>query len=568
MKFASFKYERPQLDQVKEQFYQAIHQIKEATSHEALKEAIQAVRHIQNNLATQGTLCSIRHSIDTKDDFYSQETDFWDEHYPLIANWEKDYYQAVLENELSQSLKGDFLPEPFFAIAENQLRTNSEAVIPLLQEENRLVSEYGKLKASAEIEFKGQVYNLSSIGAFTQSADRLERKEAFEKISAWYQKHQDDFDRIYDQMVKVRHEIAKKLGFKDFVELGYARMLRLDYDRQDVERYRQEVIKYVVPLAEKLVQAQKERLNLDHLAYYDLGLMFPKGNANPSGTSQEIVDKAQTMYHELSKETGEYFDFMRSGDLLDLESKPGKDTGGYCTHLPNYKAPFIFANFNGTSHDVEVLTHEAGHGFQVYSSMWIETPEVVWPTYETCEIHSMSMEFLTWPWMENFFQESTTKFKYQHLAGALMFIPYGCLVDHFQHEVYEHPEWIPQERRQAFRRLEKIYNPWIDYEGNDFYEQGGLWFKQLHIFTMPFYYIDYTLAQVCAFQFWKRDHVDHDPKTWEDYVRICRLGGTKTFTQVVAAANLKSPFEPGNLEETVASIDQYLSAVDPQALLK
>ncbi|MGX7109207.1 M3 family oligoendopeptidase [Facklamia miroungae] len=567
MKFNDFEYKRPDMGELRTKFKTHITEIKEAQSADEAIAAVKAIQDLQRDIETNSTLTSIRHSVDTRDKFYSDETDFWDENSPLISEWESEYYRAVLDSNYRKELE-EVLPHTFFKLAENHLKIFSSEIIPLLQKENRLVSEYGKLKASAEIEYKGEIYNLSSIGAFTQDKDRKVRKETSELITDWYLERQDEFDRIYDQLVKTRHEIATTLGFKDFVEVGYARMARLDYDRKDVEVYRQEVQKHVVPLAEKLFERQRERLGLDKLAFYDLGLTFPTGNAKPEGSPEEIVAKGVEMYHELSPETGEFIDLLIDHDVLDLESKPGKDTGGYCTYLPNYKTPYIFANFNGTSHDVEVLTHEAGHAFQVYNSRWIQTPEAVWPTLESCEIHSMSMEFLTWPWMKNFFGDSIEKFKYQHLAGAVQFIPYGVCVDHFQHEVYENPNMTPEERRQAWRKLEKIYTPWIDYQGNEFYENGGWWFKQLHIFTMPFYYIDYTLAQVCAFQFWKRSQVDHDPKAWEDYLNICKVGGTQTFTEIIATGNLKSPFEKGNLADTLASIEAYLDQVDEATLRK
>ncbi|MBG9980835.1 M3 family oligoendopeptidase [Facklamia sp. DSM 111018] len=565
MTFNEYEYQRPDMQEVQATFTAQVKRIREANDNEEALSAIKKVQELQREIETASTLTSIRHSVDTRDDFYEKETDFWDEQTPIIEEWVSEYYRAVLESPLREQIE-QHLPHTFFLLAENQLKIFSSEIIPLLQQENRLVSEYGKLKASAEIEYQGKTYNLSSIAAFTQSADRKERQETSELITDWYQAHLEEFDRIYDQLVKTRDQIAKELGFKDFVEVGYARMARLDYDRSDVEVYRQEVQKNVVPLAQQLIQRQKERLAYKDLQYFDLALQFPNGNPKPEGSSEEIVRQAVKMYHELSPETGEFIDFMVDNGLLDLESKAGKNSGGYCTYIPNFDAPFIFANFNGTAGDVEVLTHEAGHAFQVYQSRWIETPEAVWPTLESCEIHSMSMEFLTWPWMKGFFGAEIEKFKYQHLANAILFIPYGVLVDHFQHEVYEHPEMTPQERRQTWRRLEKVYNPWKNYDTNPFYEEGGWWFKQLHIFTSPFYYIDYTLAQVCAFQFWKRSQIDHDPNTWHDYLSICKAGGTKTFTEIVELAGLNSPFKEGSLQGTLDSINQYLTNIDEEQL--
>ncbi|MCY0530083.1 M3 family oligoendopeptidase, partial [Klebsiella pneumoniae] len=278
------------------------------------------------------------------------------------------------------------------------------------------------------------------MGPFGQSTDREVRKAASAATTTFFESKEADFDRVYDELVKVRTEIAHKLGFKDYVEYGYLKMNRFDYNRDMVKVYREEILKHIVPIVQNLRQRQANRLQVPSLKHYDLNLEFLDGNAVPQGDPDFIVSQAQDMYRELSAETGEFFDFMIEHELLDLVAKPGKNSGGYCTYIPDFKSPFIFSNFNGTSGDIDVLTHEAGHAFQVYRSRWIQSPEVVWPTYETCEIHSMSMEFMTWPWMDRFFKEQVDKYKFTHLASALLFLPYGVLVDHFQHEVYERPE--------------------------------------------------------------------------------------------------------------------------------
>lgn len=566
MQFNDMPYQRPNLDEVLEEARNYVEQIRQAESAAEGYEAIQKFQSLQNNIDTQATLSSIRHSINTKDEFYEAENDFWDENEPFISEVTTTYYQAVLESPFRQDFE-EKLPKTFFMIAENNLKVFDAKIIPLLQKENRLSSEYGKLIASAEIEYKGETYNLSGLSAFAQSTDRKERQDVTELISNFFSSNQDEFDRIYDELVKTRDEMAKELGFKDFVEMGYIRMNRFDYNREDVKVFRQEVLKHVVPVANKLYQRQADRLEIEDLKHYDLPITFKDGNAKPKGTPEEIVKSGVKMYHELSPETGEFIDFMTANDLMDLVTKPGKQGGGYCTYIPNYQSPFIFSNFNGTSGDIDVLTHEAGHAFQIYQSRWITTAESIWPTYESCEIHSMSMEFFAWPWMELFFEEQTAKYKYSHLADALTFLPYGVLVDHYQHEVYDKPQMTPEERRATWRRLEKEYNPWKDYDGNPFYENGGLWFRQGHIFGSPFYYIDYTLAQVCAFQFWKRSQVDNDPTAWADYLAICEVGGTLPFGEIVKKANIKSPFGENNLQEVIQEIDDYLSQISDESLV-
>ena len=352
--------------------------------------------------------------------------------------------------------------------------------------------------------------------------------------------------------------MAHKQGFDSFTEMGYARMQRLDYNQEMVANYRKQILEDVVPIANKLYKRQAKRLQVDKLAYYDVPLQFLDGNATPIGSFEDTIQTGQEMYHDLSVETGEFIDHMIDNELLDLIAKPGKQSGGYMTYLYDFESPFIFSNFNGTSGDVDVLTHEAGHAFQGYQSRHIEIPEVHMPTYEACEIHSMSMEFITWRYMDKFFGEQADKYRFAHLSDALEFLPYGVLVDHFQHEVYNNPDMTPDERKATWKKLDAQYRPHYDFSDNEFADKGTWWYRQGHIFESPFYYIDYTLAQVCAFQFWKRFNIDNDPEAWNDYLAICKVGGTQSFLEIVKTANLLSPFEDGTLKAIVGDIDTWL----------
>jgi len=565
MKFNAYTYERPEFDLFKKDITHLIDQLKGASSVDEVKEAIDEVSALTSSLDTMATLASIRYSIDTKDDFYEQEDNYWNEYGPLYQELNTRYYQAIMTSPYLEEVKAIY-PRTFIQNMQFELDSFDPSVIGLLQKENQLSSDYQKLIAAAEIEFDGKKLTLSQFGPYLQSTDRKMRKEASEAQLSYFEENEEKLDALYDELVTVRNQIAKELGYKDFVELGYVRMKRFDYDRDMVEVYRRQVLDYVVPVTKKLAERQANRIGIKDLKHYDEALQFLDGNPTPQGDPNYIIENGRKMYHELSDETAEFIDFMFDKELIDLLSKEGKASGGYCTYIPDYQSPFIFANFNGTSGDIDVLTHEAGHAFQVYQSRWIKQPEIVFPTFETCEIHSMSMEFFTYPWMDLFFKDQTEKYKFDHLSGAIRFLPYGVLVDHFQHEVYENPKWSPEERKACWRRLEKQYLPKRDYSESDFLDKGTYWFRQGHIFASPFYYIDYTLAQVCALQFFERAIVNEEKDAWEDYMAICEAGGTKSFLETVEAAHLRSPFEEGSLERVVETIDAALEAVDDKAL--
>lgn len=541
MKFNDYKYEKINIDETKEKFSNLIKSFSDAENLEEQTKYMDEIIKLRNHIETMETLVSIRHSIDTTDEFYDKENEYVDEISPILFGFISEFYKALVNSKFRADLEkkyGKFL----FDLAENTLKTFNEEIIPDLQEENRLSSKYSKLIASAKIQFDGEEKNLSEMVPYTQSKDRNVRIEASKKVAHFFKENKDKFDKIYDGLVKVRTTIAQKLGYKNYVELGYARLSRLEYDSEMVASYRKQVLENIVPLHTELRQRQAKRLGLDKLKFYDEPIKFNSGNADPHGDPEWILNHGKTMYNELSKETAEFFSFMTEKNLLDLLSKKGKMSGGYCTYIPEYKSPYIFANFNGTSHDVDVLTHEAGHAFQVYQSRGYEIPEYLWPTYEACEIHSMSMEFLTWPWMDLFFENDAEKYKFIHLSEALLFIPYGVTVDEFQHWVYENPNATPDDRRAKWLEIEKKYLPTRDYGEVDDLKEGIFWFRQGHIFNSPFYYIDYTLAQVCAFQFWIKSQENRE-KAWDEYLALCKLGGSKPFFELMKAANLKNPFD-------------------------
>lgn len=562
--FNEYQYARPNFENVKTQYLQALEQFQVATSVEGQHDAMEKINRLTKDFSTQANLAYIRASIDTNDSFYQAERDFIDEIEPSFQELETAYYKALIKTPFRPQLEEKWGAQ-LFTLAENAIKTFSPEVLPLLQEENKLTSQYSKLVASAQIEFEGETLTLAQLSPYTESTDRSTRKKAMEAGAHFFVTHEQEFDQLYDQLVQIRHEIAVKLGFKNFVELGYVRMNRIGYDANDVKNFRDQVRDEIVPLANDLYHRQAKRIGIDDLKYYDLPLNFLSGNATPKGSAQWIIEKGQKMYEELSPETAAFFTFMTTKQLMDLEAKKGKESGGYCTFIDNYESPFIFSNFNGTSGDIDVLTHEAGHAFQVYRSRHLGIPEYAFPTFEAAEIHSMSMEFFTWPWMEQFFEEDTEKYKFSHLSSSLQFLPYGVAVDEFQHVVYENPTMSPADRKAAWKNIEAIYLPHRDYDGHPYLEAGGFWQRQSHIYQSPFYYIDYTLAQICAFQFWVRMQENHK-EAWKDYLHLCSLGGSKSFLELVEEANLRSPFKDGCVQSVIGSIKQWLENVEDAKL--
>ena len=562
MKFSEMKYSRPDIQAVKDAIVTVIAKLKGAESYAEAKAAFLEKEALLKTLATQTTLASIRHSIDTRDAFYDEEMKFWNAVMPEVEEYIQGWNGAMLESKWRPDFEAEYGPVMFLKV-EFARKSFSPEIIAELQQENELTQEYEKLLASAQIPFEGKMYTISQITPFKSDPDDARRLAAWKAEGQWYKDNQAKLDEIYDKLVHLRHEMGKKLGFEGYTTLGYYRMDRNCYTKEDVERFRMAVQKYLVPVADSIYRAQAQRLGKQYpMSFADNALEFRSGNSKPVGTPQDILAQGTRFYEELSPETREFWHTMLDGELLDVLSTEGKRGGGYCTTLADYKVPFIFANFNGTQHDVEVITHEAGHAFAGWMNRDRVPMEYCWPTLEACEVHSMSMEFMAWPWTEGFFGEDTRKYLYSHLSSALTFIPYGTMVDHFQHIVYEKPELSPAERHQVWHELLEVYMPWMKLDGDiPFYAEGQGWQRQHHIYSSPFYYIDYCLAQTVALQFWAL--LQKDPKlAWERYMAYTVQGGSRVFTDLLANAGLESPFQESCLKGVCEVANDWLASYD------
>lgn len=562
MIFSEMPYKRPNVDDIIAGINDLTARLKAASDYEEARKVFLEKDVLQKQVMTQEELAAIRHSIDTRDAFYKEEYQFWNDTDPLLQEHLQEWTKVLLDSPFRSAFEAEF-GETLLTNAEMQLKTFSPEIIGLMQEENKLVDDYMHLIASAAISFEGGTYTISQLTPFKNDPDDARRLAAWKAEGGWYKEHQKELDEIYDRLTHLRDEMGRKLGYDGYTQLGYYRMTRNCYTKEDVEKFRHAVRTWLVPVADKLFRAQAERLGKEYpMSFADNELEFRTGNPKPQGTPDEILMAGRKFYDELSPETSEFFRKMLQMELLDVLSTEGKEGGGYCTDLPDYGMPFIFANFNGTKHDVEVVTHEAGHAFASYMNRDRVPHELMWPSMEACEVHSMSMEFMAWPWAEEFFGKDTEKFLYAHLASALKFIPYGTMVDHFQHIVYEKPDMTPKERHAVWKELLGIYMPWQRLDGDiPFYSEGEGWQRQQHIYGMPFYYIDYCLAQTVALEFWAM--IQEDRKSaWEKYMAYTRLGGTLPFTGLLKSAGLESPFEEACIRKVSEAAVKWLESFD------
>lgn len=562
-KFSEIPYVRPDLTAYREALPAYVEQIRNAASWPELKALWLAQSDKRMEVMTARSIASIRNTVDTTDPYYEAEMRYFNTEMPAISLLEKQAEAALLASPFVCDFEKEFGSILIQNMKSSQ-RFADERLVPMQIRESELTQMYSKASATAVTDFRGQKCNFYGLLKAMQSTDRETRREAFVAWADLYAQVAPELDAIYDEMVQLRTKMAHTLGFETYTEMAYLQRRRFDYTAADVEKFHQQVKDVITPACARLFEAQRQRLGVDKLHWYDEALVFPEGNADPEGTKDELLAKAQQMYRELSPETSEFFDFMMQYDLFDLETKPGKRPGGYCTSLPSYKAPFIFSNFNGTNADMQVLTHEAGHAFEAFvASRRMPLPELAHSTSEINEIHSMAMEHFTYPWMERFFGDKTTQYLYDHLWGALNVLPYMCCVDEYQHRVYDNPSMTAMDRRAVWHELEQAYMPWRDYDGNEFLEGGGFWMQKQHIFLYPFYYIEYALAQICAFQFYLRMKQDR-PAAWADYLRLCQAGGSLGYFDLLKLAKLDNPFAEGTVEKAVSAVLASIDELEKQ----
>lgn len=561
-RFQEIPYVRPDFDAEEAAVRSYIEQLKQAKNALEMRQLYLTEQKRCESFETMQTVCAIRNNIDTRDPFYEEELQMFYQRIPALVLLYQEADKVILDSPFAEEFANG-LPETLYRDMCMDQTLASEAIAEDMSLEARMGQEYSKLIAGCSTRFHDETCNFYGLLKYMQDPDRSVRREAYEAWAKLYAETAPALDELYDRMIALRNGMARKQGFDNYISYRYACLHRYDYTPEDVARFRRQVKEIIVPICQNAFELQRQRLGVERLCFYDESLFDPKGNALPKGTAKELVEKAQQMYRELSPETGRFFDFMVEHELFDLETRPGKHGGGYCTYLQQYQAPFIYSNFNGTSADVDVLTHEAGHSFAAFEAGRSGIlSDYIFPNNEVAEIHSMSMELITYPWMHLFFGDRAEDYQVSHLIQALTVIPYLVCVDEFQHKVFENGGLSAKERYAAWHELEQEYMPWREYEGNEFLEKGGFWMQKQHIFLYPFYYIEYALAQMGAFEFYGKMKADRE-KGWEDYYRLCAAGGNYGYFHLLELANLSNPFAEGTVAKIMRAVQEEISSLLP-----
>lgn len=544
---------------LKDKFNELLYAFKNAKTFEEQNNSFKKLN--KHRLLYEGTknLLEIEHFSDLTNVKAQEEYSTFQQLEPLYLSLVNDYYEAILSATYRDDLEGIW-GEQLFRLAEIKIKTFNNEVSEEVAKENKLILEYQQVFRNAESVFRGESISLSSLIPYIFSSDRSTRKEAFESKYLFFQKHETEFDRILDELVKVRHQMALKLGYTSFIELGYHRMHRTNLNQADFKKYRKQVKEVGVPFVNNLRQKQKERLQVEKLTYYDEHVYFQTPAPKPEGDYQQIITTYRHVFDELSPETSSFYNEILSKGNLDVQNRPEKVGGAFATYIGQEVAPYMYCNFNGTSNDVRVFAHEAGHAFQFYMTRNKQIHEYIIP-FDSAELFSFTMERLVWPWMEQFFGNEVDRYKYEHLTQGIMYMPIASVVDEFEHFLYKYPKATAQERKQQWRKLEHEYMTEKDYDQNEFLEQGMGFCEYGHIFSTPFYFIDYDLAHFCSLQMWMKQQREGVPPV-KSFIRMCESGGSLSFQDLLARANLQSPFEEGSLMTILEEVQVWLNNVD------
>lgn len=558
MEFSEMTYTRPDIEALLAQCREFAARAAAAPDSQSLTALYFEQSRAFADYTTASQLVNIHYTCDTRDAYWKAEQDFFDDNGPAVSNAQVEIFRSFLANPHVDAL-AETIGSTCVAGMKNAVLGMDDRTVELQKEFNGLVSQYQQIYGGAMVELDGKQLTIPQLGPYKESLDPKVRRAAFEAEAGYFDAHRDQLDQLYGKIVKNLNQQAKVLGYKDYSELSYVRMNRIGYGAEEIRSFRDQVATDVVPLLQQVMKMRSARTGIAHPTFADLPVMFKDGNPAPIPGYEARMAAARTMYHELSPETAEFIDFMQDNELFDVESRPGKMSGGYMTSLPSYKAPFIFANWNNTSGDVDVLTHECGHAFEGYLAERDPAvpADLECPAMESAEIHSMAMEFLTAPWHHLLFGKDTDKYSLLHAEDSFVFLAYGCEVDEFQQIMYQNPDLTPDERNAQWLKLEKKYRPWIDFDNLPFYGRGAGWQRQLHIYECPFYYIDYCLSSMAALQFYLLSLTDHKD-AWQRYLRLVRRAGLASYTELLQTAGLQVPFAPGSVKGIAQQMTRWL----------
>ncbi len=482
---------------------------------------------------------------------------------------------ASQEQKLKEKLLTTELTPAGFENAMRNVQTEAEifreANVPLFTKEQELGIEYNQIVGAQTVIWEGEELTITQLKLKLQSDDRDLREAVWKAIAERRLADRPTLNTLWAKFLPLRLQMAENAGYKNFRDLRWKQFKRFDYTPNDCLTFHDAIEKVVVPAATRIYERQRQKLGVDTLRPWDLDRdeVYPPSRPplHPFKTVEELVSKADTILHKVDPELGDYFSIMRQEGLLDLDNRKGKAPGGYQSSLVQSRRPFIFMNAVGTQDDVQTLLHEAGHAFHLFEALKLPYSQQWEYTSEIAEVASMSMELLAAPYLAAseggyYTPQEAARAEIEHLEQNILFWPFMAVVDAFQHWVYSNPQYaaVTANCDAKWGDLWARFIPGVDWSGLEDSRVTG-WHRKLHIFQIPFYYVDYGLAQVGAMQVWRNSTLDK-AKAVRDYRSALALGDTRPLPELFAAAGAKFAFDAGTLGELVALSEKRIHELE------
>jgi oligoendopeptidase F len=458
-------------------------------------------------------------------------------------------------------------PEKYFTYLRSirkSIELFREENIPIESEISVLQQKYGMITGQMAVEVNGKTYTLQQASKFFESHDRELREEVYKKIAERRYQDKDKLNDLFSQLVTKRNQEALNAGFENYRDFKFKQLGRFDYTKEDTFQFHESVKLHVLPLVNKIYAHKKEKLKVDHLRPWDIEAE-PEGTEplTPFETGKELLDKTIDCFTKLRPFFGDCLRKMNEMKHLDLESRSGKAPGGYNMPLAESGAPFIFMNAAQSMHDVTTMVHEGGHAVQSFLTHDLELSSFKDYPMEIAEVASMAMELFSMDHWDVFFdnKQDLKRAKEHQLERVITIFPWIAVIDKFQHWIYENSDHTLEERSQKWMEIFKEFgDDVIDYSGLEKYVETG-WQKQLHLYEVPFYYIEYGIAQLGAIGLWQQYKSDPE-KALDNYVNALSLGGTKTLPELYKVAGLQFDFSPENIKSLMEFVNEELGKVE------
>lgn len=557
-KLSEIKVPKPSSETIKALYDDHIDRIKNAECADDVLEVIFENNILVRRVQEQIEIINIRHAMDTLDERYAADQKWADEYNPVFDNLQLSFKEAVYDSPFRDDIERQ-IGQMYFTKTEVKKKTVSEDIIPLRQREQELIDEYDNILFESKKTVAGKTNSFMDLQELFSHDDRNIRKEAFRAFSEVLSENEDRLEKVWDELVKVRTQIANTLGYDSYVPVGYLERERLDYGREEVAKFRQQVVDEIVPLCNRLYEAQAKRLGIDAVMAYDENYVFPDGNAKPLGDAEFMMQQVISMLREMSPETDEFITFILDHELIDYKPRPEKAFREFHILLSYRKAPFMFEHFTGSAEDVQYLSEGLGHAFASYrASRKQPLDEYYFPSSEITEINAMSMIQFVNKYADRLFGEDAWKYEFGNLQYFMTFIPFGVAVDEFQHICYDNPNLTPKERTNEWHKLEQKYMPWRKYDDDDeFMKRGGYWYHKFHFFYVPLYYIEYALATVNAMEMYRK-YIERPGTAWKEYLELVDVGGSKGYHEILKQANLTPVYEEGAVRNAIGYVKNFL----------